>query len=345
MAFGAYSQSSAPKYSNEFLNIGVGARALGMANVQVGLTNDVTSGYWNPSGLTGVKNKYEVSYMHAEWFSSIGKYDYLGFATPIDSQSVLGISAIRFGVDNIPDTRFLFDANGAINYSNIKYFSASDYAFLVSYVRKVKSIPGLSLGGNIKIIYRNVGEFANAWGFGLDFGAQYKKNGWLLGAMLKDATSTFNLWTFNANSVSAIRLADSLNTIPSSSTEITVPRLILGGGKQFTLFKTIGIVPAIDLIMTFDGRRNTIIQSNAISIDPALGFEADYKKIVYLRAGVGNTQYIKKYDGSSYLSFQPSFGIGVKIYRFALDYALTKSVGSLDQSLYSNVFSLKISLF
>ena len=45
-------QSSAPKYSNEFLSIGISARALGMSNTVVASVNDVTGGYWNPSALT-----------------------------------------------------------------------------------------------------------------------------------------------------------------------------------------------------------------------------------------------------------------------------------------------------
>ena len=45
----------APKYSNEFLAVGVGARALGMGNAFTAVTNDVTSGYWNPAGLLGVR--------------------------------------------------------------------------------------------------------------------------------------------------------------------------------------------------------------------------------------------------------------------------------------------------
>src|SRR6478752_7434864 len=100
-------QITAPKYSNEFLNIGIGARSLGMANVQTASVNDVTAGYWNPAGLLNIKTKYEVGLMHAEYFAGISKYDYVGFATQIDSQSVLAVSAIRFGTDNIPDTRFL----------------------------------------------------------------------------------------------------------------------------------------------------------------------------------------------------------------------------------------------
>ena len=44
-----------PKYSNEFLSIGVSAKALGMSNAVVAGSDDVTAGYWNPAGLTGLK--------------------------------------------------------------------------------------------------------------------------------------------------------------------------------------------------------------------------------------------------------------------------------------------------
>ena len=43
-------QDIAPKYSNEFLSIGVGASALGMSNSVVAGVDDVSSGYWNPVG-------------------------------------------------------------------------------------------------------------------------------------------------------------------------------------------------------------------------------------------------------------------------------------------------------
>lgn len=43
------------KYSNEFLNIGAGARGLAMGSAQVASVNDGSSGYWNPAGLVNVK--------------------------------------------------------------------------------------------------------------------------------------------------------------------------------------------------------------------------------------------------------------------------------------------------
>ena len=44
------------KYSNEFLNIGAGARGLGMGASVSASVNDGTAGYWNPAGLTNVQN-------------------------------------------------------------------------------------------------------------------------------------------------------------------------------------------------------------------------------------------------------------------------------------------------
>ena len=56
----SYSQDLAPKYSNEFLSLGVGAEAYGMGNAVVAQANDVNAMYWNPAGLVGVNKWAEV---------------------------------------------------------------------------------------------------------------------------------------------------------------------------------------------------------------------------------------------------------------------------------------------
>lgn len=338
----SFGQISAPKYSNEFLAIGVGARAMAMSNTQVASVNDVTSAYWNPAGLLGIEDKYEVGLMHAEYFAGIAKYDYAGFAARIDSNSVIAASLIRFGIDDIPDTRFLFDANGALNYDNVTFFSASDYAFLLSYARKSALIPGLQLGGNFKVVYRNIGLFANAWGFGLDGGAKFERNGWKLGANLRDVTGTFNAWTVNSDLLEDV-FVQTGNEIPTNSIEVTLPRLIIGGARSFQISEKFGLLAGLDMDMTFDGKRNTLIKTGFTSIDPHLGIEADYKKIVFLRLGIGNIQELKDFDGSTSTSLQPNFGIGVKIKAITIDYALT-DVGDVSEALFSNVFSVKFGI-
>ena len=70
------------KYSNEFLNIGAGARGLGMGAAQAASVNDGTAGYWNPAALVGVQDFPTINLMHASYFDNIGKYDYASFAIP-----------------------------------------------------------------------------------------------------------------------------------------------------------------------------------------------------------------------------------------------------------------------
>ncbi len=329
----------APKHSNEFLSIGVGARALAMSNTQVANVEDVTSGYWNPAGLVNIHSDYEFSLMHAEYFAGIAKYDFAGFAAKIDSSSALGISIIRFAVDDIPDTRFLYDANGSINYDNIRFFSAADYAFLVSYARKVNILDGLNVGGNFKVVHRIAGDFATAWGFGLDLGAQIKHKKWQFGVMLRDITGTFNAWNHNTELVEDIYVQTN-NEIPENSVEVTLPKAIFGAARYFRIKKKFGLLTSIDLQTSFDGKRNVIIKSDPVSIDPSLGIEFDYSKTVFLRFGAGNIQELKSFDESTYWTFQPNFGLGINIKQVTLDYALT-DIGDQSAALYSHVFSLK----
>ena len=199
---GARAQTNTPKYSNEFLNLGAGARSLGMGKVQASLATDATAGYWNPASLTNLNAKYDGVLMHSELFSGVVKNDYAAFAMPLDEKSVIGATLLRTGVDNIADTRSLINEYGYIQYDKITYFSVADYALLLSYARKMGP-EGLSVGANAKLIYRNVGSYANAYGFGIDAGVQYNHGGWRLGLAARDITTTFNAWSIDAEKFKA----------------------------------------------------------------------------------------------------------------------------------------------
>lgn len=336
--------SLAPKYSNEFLSIGVGADALGMGNAVVAQTDNVNSAYWNPAGLTAVDKWLEVGLMHSEYFAGISKYDYLGLAHSIDDKSTLAFSAIRFAVDDIPNTTQLIDNNGNINYDNITTFTAADYGFLLSYARKLNP-EGLSVGGSFKVIHRKVGDFAKSWGFGLDAGAQYQlKKNWKFGLMARDVTSTFNAWVFDLNDEMQEVFIATGNELPRNGLELTLPRLILAAHGKFDLGKK-GIYAAseLDLDITTDGRRNTLIKTGLISIDPHLGVEFGFKKIVAIRGGISNIQYVKNFDDSQSLNVQPNIGVGLNIKSFHIDYAFT-DIGDASVALYSHVISLRLLL-
>jgi hypothetical protein len=339
LALGSFAQ--APKYSNEFLAIGVGARSLGMANAQTGITNDVTAAYWNPAGLANQSSDMQIGLMHNEYFAGIAKYDYGGFSMKLDTAATIGISVIRMGIDDIPNTINLYDNQGNINYDRITTFSAADYAFMFSYARKSK-IKGLTYGGNVKLIYRQIGSFAKAYGFGLDIGAQYIMGKWMFGAMARDITSTFNAWTFDVTDDMREVFEATGNEIPENSLEVTLPRLNLGAGRSFKISDNFSSLVAVDLDFTFDGKRNTLIKSNPVSIDPKLGVEFGFKDIVFVRGGIRNIQEETDFGDQKSITVEPNFGVGVRIKKMiSIDYALT-NIG--DSYFYSNVFSLRIDL-
>jgi len=314
---------SAPKYSNEFLNIGIGARALGMGGVQSAIVRDVTAGFWNPAGLVHMPQRHNISYMHSELFAGIIKNDYGSYATKLDSSSALAFSVIRVGVDDIADTRRLQNEYGAIQYDSIEFFSVADYAFLASYARTSNLIKGLSLGANAKIIYRNVGEFANAWGFGLDAGAQLQRGKWQFGLVAKDITTTFTAWKLNPDELESTYLQEE-ESFNANSIEITLPRLTLGIGKSFQFGEKFSALLASDLDFTFDGERNTLLASGVVSVDPKVGLEIGYRNAVFLRGGLNNIQQFEDFDASKSWKVQPNFGIGVATRGLLLDLALSK---------------------
>ena len=329
------------KYSNEFMNIGVDAAALGMANAMTASTSDVNSGYWNPAGLVHLED-HQMSLMHANYFANIAKYDYIAYANAIDDQSAWGISLIRFGVDDILNTTELIDSQGNIDYNRISLFSTADYGVTFSYARKLQ-IPGFQYGVNAKIIRRVIGKFASSWGFGFDAGLQFEKNDWQFGLMLRDITTTYNVWSIDEAEYK--KIADAIpgqNQELPESTEITAPKAQLGLSKKFIVRYDYSILAAANINMQF-AKTNDLISTDLVSIDPALGFEFGYTDLVFLRVGVGNFQNIQQIDNTEKVGFQPNIGLGFKYKGIQIDYALT-NLGNQSAALYSNIFSVKIDL-
>nr|WP_304983881.1 PorV/PorQ family protein [Flavobacterium sp. ZB4P23] len=329
------------KYSNEFMNIGVDAAALGMSNTVVASTRDVNSGYWNPAGLIHLED-HQVSVMHANYFANIAQYDYLAYASPIDDHSAWGISLIRFGVDDILNTTELIDSQGNIDYNRISLFSTADYGFTFSYARKLP-VPGFQYGISAKVIRRIIGKFANSWGFGFDAGIQFEKNNWQFGLMLRDITTTYNVWNIDEDEYKKIAgaIPEENQKLPES-TEITAPKAQLGITKRFIIRYDYSIQAAANVNMRF-ARTNDLIATNFISIDPALGLEFGYTDLVFVRAGVGNFQNVQQLDQTKRVGFQPNIGLGFKYKGIQIDYALT-DLGNQSTALYSNIFSVKVDL-
>ncbi len=314
------------KYTNNFLYNGFDARGIALGNSVVASSGDVFASFWNPAGMQNLDStRTQIGYMHV--FDGLYNFDVAGVAFPTKNNHVLTLSGVRYGVDDIPNTIFLVDESGNIDSDNITTFSAADYGVFISYSKPIKS-EKITIGGSAKIIHRNYGEFAKAWGGGIDIGARYRSlNSKLqMGALIKDLVGTYTSWDFNFSDPEIVAVFEKTgNEIPKSgSIEATSPSLVLGALYRISAGK-FNINPEANLDVTFDGKRNTFIKSDPISIDPHLGIEVGFDNMLFARGGINNLQEIT--DSETEVrewSIQPSAGAGIKLPGFELDYALTQ---------------------
>ncbi len=305
------------KYAGEFLSIGVGGRALGMGSAAVALAGDVTAGYWNPAGLSGIMYP-EVTYMHDEGFGGLISYDYGAAAIPYGPTSSFGLSIMRLGVDGIPDTRnALVDVNGnsifddaaRIDYSRVTYFSSADWAFYASYASKVSD--QFAYGVNLKFIRRSLND-ASATGIGFDVAAQYRPaKDVVLGANIQDITTTLIAWSTGLN-------------------ELVSPTVKLGGAY---LFDFLGgrFAPEADVDVRFENRRTaSTAHLGPVSFDLRGGIEYSFKNVVAVRAGYTDIK-------------QLTLGAGLHLPKLDIDYAFAK-FNATDQLGNTHRISLKLTI-
>ena len=108
----------------------------------------------------------------------------------------------------------------------------------------------LNIGVNAKVIHRKAGDFATAWGFGFDAGVQMVDKRWRVAVMARDVTTTFNAWSFNLNEKMREVFYVTQNEIPVKSTELTAPKLIIGGAYNFPINKNLNLLTEVNVDLT-----------------------------------------------------------------------------------------------
>jgi hypothetical protein len=298
-----FSQGSGNKYSGEFLAIGVGGRPLGMGGAFVSLVNDVSAGYWNPGALSKI-NYPQFALMHDERFGNLVNYDYGSVAIPWGPNVSLGLSVIRLGVDDVPDTKgALIDLNNngyldegeRLDYSKITFFNAADWAFIATYSKKQSE--KLSYGINLKVISRSLDD-GSAWGIGFDVGALYNITPkFRVGANLQDLTTTLVAWN-------------------TGRKELITPTAKVGGSYDIDFLKTGRITPAVDFDVRFENRKfASLAHMGPVSFDMHAGLEYGFKDLFAVRVGYNDVK-------------QLTLGAGVKLPKLNIDYSFAKFDGN-----------------
>ena len=160
-------------------------------------------------------------------------------------------------------------------------------------------------------------------------------------------TTTFNAWSFSFTEKEKEVLYLTRNEIPVKSTELTAPRLQIGGAYNFVFGKNFNLLAEADVDFTFDGKRNTVLSSDVVNADPHLGLEATISQVFFIRAGIYNFQRaLADKDTTNQQKvwiYQPSLGAGFKINNLNIDYAFS-NLANQSNPLYSHIFSLRFIL-
>jgi hypothetical protein len=98
----------------------------------------------------------------------------------------------------------------------------------------------------------------------------------------------------------------------------------------------------LDLAATTDGKRNTLLPGDPVSVDPSVGLELAYNDFLFIRGGVGQFQKETDFDGSKYLISRPAIGVGMQLYSLRIEYAFS-DLGD-GNNRYSHIISLSLNL-
>jgi long-subunit fatty acid transport protein len=261
--------------SLQFLKIGNGARGTGMGESFVAVSNDISSLYWNPAGLTEfTENGITASY--TQWFVDT-RLQYFGGVYHFGGNNAIGISVNSLQTENMKvTTEFQPFGTG-------DEFRFADLAIGLSYARKMTE--QFSFGFTVKYVEETLGLL--------------KMKGVVgdLGTFYKTGLGTTRFAVVIANFGGQISPAGEV-TLPGNRTANSFQKF-----PPPTFFR-IGF--AMEPFTNATNRLTTSIQLNSPNDNAEnvnLGFEYAYKEFLFIRGG-----YKFNVDSENF-----SVGAGIKL--------------------------------
>lgn len=161
-----------------FLEIGVGAQAVGMGGAYVSVVNNATALHWNPAGVA-LLEEMNIDVVHTNWIAET-KFDFAGAVVPLGSVGTLGFSLTALSMGDMKvRTVEMPEGTG-------EYFSAGDLAAGISYARQLTE--RFAIGFTAKYIQQTIWH-ESASAFAVDVGTTFKTDlfgGMTIGASLSN---------------------------------------------------------------------------------------------------------------------------------------------------------------
>ena len=159
-----FAQNNVATTSAAFLEIGPGARSLGMGSAYVSVANDASSLYWNPAGIVNV-SRPEVQSFYTPWLVET-QYYYNTAVVPLGPYGNLGFSFTAITMDEMI-VRTVQDPEPS-DYG--QKFDAGNISMGIAYAKKLTD--RFSFGFQTKFIQEAIWQM-HAQGFAVDIGTLF----------------------------------------------------------------------------------------------------------------------------------------------------------------------------
>lgn len=159
-----YSQNNVATTSAAFLEIGPGARSIGMGSAYVSVADDASSIYWNPAGIASL-NQTEVQSFYTPWLVETNFY-YNSAVIPMGVYGSIGLSFTSITMDEMM-VRTVQDPEP--NEYGQK-FDAGNISMGIAYAKRLTD--RFSFGFQTKFIQESIWQM-KAQGYAVDIGTMF----------------------------------------------------------------------------------------------------------------------------------------------------------------------------
>lgn len=315
-----------------FLEIGIGARALGMGGAIGALVDDASALYWNPSGIAQNPG-FRAILSYNDMYGDFGIEHFFGGLTLPLGVGAVGVSLISLSSGEIERTDEAFPEGGNPLFGATFEWSALSVG--LTYARPITD--RLVVGATLKLVQEGI-EDAEATFFGGDLGVQFETGlyGVTIGASLLHVGSSGRL----QGPVVRTFLVDADDKLPTEQTvpiELDTDEWDMPTAFRFSVLWD--LVGSPEAVIRPDPRHNVLLVSDIVdgidtNVMVNIGFEYSYNSLVFVRGGKhwANEREADFRDFAHGLAFGLGFHLPIgDARRLKFDYAYT------DQDLLDNV--------